>query len=98
MNVIVRSEACPKDRDDFCEAVEEAIRPHEKNKYMLMVIRDFIPKTGSRYSQCKDEQGNMAKGSKTAIVILYFNSQKKETDLEKYSVRPKTSTSNNMDS
>ena len=40
----------------------------------------------------------MAKGLKTAIVILYFNSQKKETDLEKYSVRPKTSTSNNMDS
>ena len=70
MNVIVAyaptfvgSEACPNDRDDFYEALEEPIRPHEENKHMLMVIGDFNAKTGSAYPQYEDEIGIYGKGS-----------------------------------
>ena len=52
---LVRIEACLKDRDDFYEALEEAIRFHEKNQHMVMATDHFNAKAGSAYPQYKDE-------------------------------------------
>lgn len=48
-------------KNDFYEALGAAIRPHEKNKHMLIVIGDFNTKTGSVFWQYKDEQHGQLK-------------------------------------
>ena len=60
-SILVRSEAHPKDRDDFSETVERAIRPQEKNRHMLMAVSDFNAKTDSGYPQYKHEIGKYRK-------------------------------------
>lgn len=76
INVIVRSEVCPKDRDDFYEALEEAITPHETNKHMIIITGGFNA-NGSGYLQYKVEIGKYWKGSKATMMILYSSLQKK---------------------
>lgn len=53
-------------KNDFYEALGAAIRPHEKNKHILIVIGDFNTKTGSVFSQYKDEIRKYGKGLKNS--------------------------------
>lgn len=73
---LVKSEACPQDRNDFYEALEEVITPHRKQKHLLMIIGGFNPKTSSRHPQYKDEIEKLAKGLKYRNKKVWKRSQK----------------------
>ena len=73
-----------KDRDDFYEGLEEAIRSHEKNQQMLIGTDHFNAKAGSAYSQYKDE------------IEKYWKELKNSNG--DTLLQPQTSTSNNIDS
>lgn len=61
-----KSEKDPKVREEFYDALEETIRPHIKDKHMLMIIGDLNAKTGTGHTQFKDEMGKYGKGKKNS--------------------------------
>ena len=94
---LVKSEVCPKDRNDLWKPPEETIK-HKKSKHMPMINGDFNVKTDSGYPQYKDEIGKSGKKTqKQQWRCSTPTCKRKETDSGKYHVQPENSTLNNKD-